>query len=185
VVVVGDHGESLGEHGIFYDHVGIYETQVRVPFIVRVPGFPPGLDAEHSVTHLDIAPTIAELFALELEAGPGSSLVPSLRGERDGPAAPDEVLIQETSANRQVAVRRGGWKLIWPIASAHVLSDVPELYDLDSDPDETRNLAREHPARVAELKRHVEPWIRLGFVEPFADLDPESLDALRSLGYVR
>jgi len=183
IVVTADHGESLGEHGIYYAHMGLYEPTIRVPLIVSVPGLEPAV-VNTRVTSLDIAPTVLEL----LDAGfqnstSGLSLVPLLEGRE-----PEEfslrALVHENAANHAVTVRRGRWKLIWPVNLEHpVLPAGPELFDLEADPGELVNLAAEQPERVEELRALLQPWILLGPRPASGELAPETLAELRALGY--
>lgn len=188
IVVTADHGESLGEHGIYYAHSGLYEPQLRVPLIVHVPGAPP-VRSEARVSTLDIAPTIAELTgaALENEAAAGLSLLRLVRGEVDPAVAGRTSFVHQQAHNFAVAVRQGDWKLIWPIASDHpVLGAEPRLFDLASDPGETRDRSAQEPERVAELRRIAEPWVARGPIERRTrHLSPEAVEQLRALGYLR
>ena len=186
VVVVADHGESLGEHGIFYDHKGLYEQQLRIPLIVHVPGLPP-LRSDAAVSTLDVAPTIAALVGAGFEYRPtGLSLVPLLAGGAAPPGLADRVLVHQHAHNAAVAVRRGSWKGIWVIDQEHVvLSGPPQLFDLDLDPGELHDLAAALPQRLAELRPFAEPWLQLGPV-PIGEtphLDEHARDQLRALGY--
>jgi arylsulfatase A-like enzyme len=185
VVVVGDHGESLGEHGIHYDHKGLYEESLAVPLLVSVPGLP-ARRVDIPVSTLDVAPTLTELLGVRLgHALPGASLVRALSGEPD-PALTGRTFVHQHMKNQAVAVRRGDWKLIWPINTEHPLFAAgPELYDLGTDPSESRDLAASEPGRVEELRAWIAPWIELGQVRAGkrADLDEEALERLRALGY--
>lgn len=190
VVVTADHGESFGEHGIWYAHSGLFETSVRVPFIVRVPGLEPRVERDVPISALDLAPSLAELCDVPWPAvGAGESFVPLLRGPRgDSPIERRDTLVVESANNALIAVRRGRWKLIWPISDTFQRVDhEPSLYDLESDPDETRNLYREEPEIVRELRAVAEPWIELGVARsdggrPMSD---EILEQLEALGYGR
>jgi arylsulfatase len=188
IVVTADHGEALGEHGIYYAHTGLHEPQLRVPLVVRVPGLAP-LRSEAMVSTLDIAPTLAELAGVELRnAGlSGISLARLLRGEPEPRIAERTTFVYQNAHNFAVAVRRGDWKLVWPIAADHpVLGTEPQLFDLARDPGELRDLSAAEPARVAELRGVVEPWLARGPVERRTEhLDPEALEQLRALGYLR
>ena len=187
VVVVADHGESLGEHEIFYAHLGIYEPQLRIPLIVHVPGLPATRSGE-LVSTLDVAPTINELTGIPLRHEPtGVSLVPLLRGEKSAALDARRALVHQNAHNHTVAVREGGWKLIWPINQQHaILSRGPELYHLEEDPGELVNLAESEPQRVRSMRRLLEPWIELGRVRgnSTVHLDDAALEQLRTLGYL-
>jgi arylsulfatase A-like enzyme len=187
VVVVGDHGESLGEHGIFYDHFGLYEPQLLIPLLFHVPGLAPTRSGA-LVSTLDVAPTIAALTGVRFRHQlSGRSLLPLLRGEDTAVFSTTTTLVHQNAHNHSVAVRQGPWKLIWPINLEHsILSHEPELYQLEDDPGELTNLARAEPQRVREMRRLLQPWIELGRVErgDGFHLAPAALEQLRALGYL-
>jgi arylsulfatase A-like enzyme len=189
VVVIADHGESLSEHGIFFSHSGLFETQLRIPFMARIPGFPSNLTAKAIVTHLDVVPTVSELFDVRLEHDlPGLSLVPLLNGSGSPELAARQNFIQESAHNNQVVHRSGRWKLIWPIMKHHpVLTPEPQLFDLQEDPDEVDNLAPERADVVKQLARPLRPWISKKPIPKgqISVSDPETLERLKALGYVQ
>jgi arylsulfatase A-like enzyme len=82
VVITSDHGESLGEHGYYFDHgEDLFDPCLRIPLVVRVPGAPAGLRVRSLATTLDIAPTI--LDAVKVSYPPdlsGRSLLPAALG---------------------------------------------------------------------------------------------------------
>ncbi len=86
LVLFGDHGESLTEHDIYWDHCGLYETTVRVPVIMRWPGrIPAGRRISGLVQQPDLMPTILEAAGIAAPSGlDGRSLWPSLLGEENG-----------------------------------------------------------------------------------------------------
>jgi arylsulfatase A-like enzyme len=186
VVVIADHGESLGEHEIFFDHRGLYETQLHVPFLLRVPGFPAGLRPVTTVSQLDVAPTLAELFGVSLEHElRGSSLVPLLRGEPSEALEGRRWLVHESNRNAEVAVRSGRWKLIWPIEREGPAT-VPQLFDLEADPAEANDLSRGRRDVVADLSARLRPWIAAGAKERHHEVaDSDAMRRLKALGYVR
>lgn len=187
VIVAGDHGESLGEHGIHYDHKGLYEPQLRIPLVIDVPDRS-ARRIDVPVTTLDLAPTIAELLGVRLSRStPGTSLVPLLSSATaaDFPAERG-TFVHQHMRNQAVAVRHEGWKLVWSINREHPLFPwQSRLFDLRADPEERVDLSGSEPRRVAQLRALAEPWIRLGPVRPGerADLDPAALERLRALGY--
>ena len=140
VVFTSDHGDSLGERGLFFK-MTFYEWSVRVPLILHAPfAFGPG-GVRENVSHLDLFPTLLELAgdgALPELAAPieGRSLIPLATG--DAADWPDTVFAEYTAEGVTaplLMVRKGPHKLM---ASPE---DPPLLFDLDADPDETRNLA--------------------------------------------
>lgn len=186
VVVAADHGESLGEHDIYYSHRGIYEPQLRIPLIVHVPGLPPTRSTA-DVSTLDIAPTLADLFGLELDHElPGIDLMPLLRGEELPALDERRVHVHQNAHNHAVAVRQGSFKLILSISDDHpLLSRPPQLFDLEHDPGEERNLAEQQPERVAALREIAKPWIQLGPAgRAPSHLSEEEVEGLRGLGYL-
>ncbi len=138
VFFMSDHGDHMGQHGM-YQKMEMYEQAVRVPMLVRAPG---GVTAEIDapVSHLDIMPTILELAGLDApEDLDGFSLMHSLR---TGEAPPDRPQYSAYSGNPTVGdIRRA------VITRRHKYiydpEDAPELYDLDADPMEMRNIASE------------------------------------------
>ena len=140
VVFTSDHGDSLGERGLFFK-MSFFEWSVRVPLIVHAPfAFAPRRVAEN-VSHLDLFPTLLELAgdgALPDLAAPidGRSLVPLAGGvATDWPDLVCGEYTAEGAREPMLMVRKGPHKLI---ASR---TDPPLLFDLDADPDERENLA--------------------------------------------
>jgi hypothetical protein len=129
-IISADHGEAFGQHNTIYHTVTLYEELLRVPLFVRVPGVKPR-KVDTPVTLMDLGPTILDLFGV---ATPGiymgESLTPYLRGE-------NPVLTRPIAAERPTmrALYFGRRKAI--VAS---LKGTLELYDLATDPNETRNL---------------------------------------------
>ncbi|MEA2627190.1 MAG: hypothetical protein QOD06_3235 [Candidatus Binatota bacterium] len=187
VVVIADHGESILEHDIFFAHAGLYETQLRIPFLARIPGFPRGLRPDALVTQVDVAPTLMELFGIELKQPPkGRSLLPLLRGEPAEDLAAREALVHESAHNRQLASRKGKWKLVWPVLKQQrFLPEKPQLFDLAADPGELQDLAAARPDVVQELLKPLRPWLtRRHLGARKGKLGKDAMDRLKALGYV-
>jgi len=179
VILTADHGEAFGEHGEESHSLFVYDTTLHVPLLVRGPGWTPGTRASPDVGLADIAATILDAV------GPGGPALPgrSLRRFVDG--APAEPLYAETLAPRLDfgwsdlrAWRDGRYK--------YVRAPRPELYDLGSDPSESRDVAAAHPDVVARMRegldRALGSW---GEAESRRAPDPETAERLRSLGYVQ
>ena len=146
VVFVSDHGDMLGERGLWFK-MSFREGAARVPLMIAAPGLPAGRHAAPA-SALDVLPTLAELVGIDLGDAPaidGESLLPVVRGERvRGPVAMEYAA--EGSVAPMVALRDGRHKLIVSTA------DPPGLFDLAADPHEDRDLAGD-PEHAGVLQR--------------------------------
>jgi len=171
VVFTSDHGELLGDHGMYLKGSFFYDPCVRVPLIVSWAGsVSEGLRAAGLVELTDLAPTLLGAAGLEIpERMQGRSLWPVLRGEADPSRIRDDVYC-EHYGGAEPGEARGATMLrteLWKLVARHG-TGTGELYDLDSDPGETRNLWDEPGARDAKLEmygrladamaRTVDPW---------------------------
>ena len=170
VVYTSDNGFFLGEHGLF-DKRLMYEPSIRVPMLVRFPSrFRPGLDSEHMVLNVDLAPTLLELAGVGAPAGlHGRSFVPLL--DRRKVAWRDAFLYEyyEYPAAHCVRKNRGVRTDRWKLIHFFEQPEEWELYDLKTDPDETENLAgrRDQRERVRSLRERMEALRReLGDADP-------------------
>jgi len=148
VVLVGDHGWSLGEHGM-WSKGSCFETVMRAPLIVRVPGTKSGR-ASGLVEFIDVYPTLCELSGLPIPAHvQGTSLVPLLKEPtRAGKAA----AIGRTRSAETIRTERYRFTE-FTNPRGRIVSRM--LYDLEKDPGESSNLADqpEHASTVAELQK--------------------------------
>lgn len=156
IVITSDHGEVLDEHPCWFDHHGLYESNVRVPFILRHPGgLPAGKRVRGLVRHQDQMPTILEHIGLPEVAAreqmDGRSALPLLR-RRNGAGVTDAVYLTENTWMRKRAWRTPEWKLIDGMEPDIHNFPLLELYHLPTDPTEQRNLATERPDVVADLQ---------------------------------
>jgi len=137
IVVTGDHGESLGEHGINAHGYHLYAPHTKVPFIMHVPGLLPRHSAV-PVGHVDLAPTLVNLARGPHQPGfLGRSMVDLLAGGVDG--TPPQPVFQEVSYEGNVKRRA------WVTATHHLIwnwtpDNTTECYDLAHDPAEARDL---------------------------------------------
>jgi arylsulfatase A-like enzyme len=156
VVLTGDHGESLGEHGLLGHTQGLYEPTLRVPLIVRDPRRPAlaGRRYKQLIERVDLMPTLLDFAGVdysELQLA-GRSFAPLLQDPtlpwRDLAFASSKRNLAEQKdldIDERVA-RDARWKL-----HHYLYKDSYELYDLQADPGETKNVAAEHPEVVQRL----------------------------------
>ncbi|MDM4016934.1 arylsulfatase [Roseiconus lacunae] len=161
----------------------IYDGGHRVPFIVRWPGkVKPGSRTEHLVGQLDFFATAAEISGADVPgdaAGDSVSFLKTLLGKAGSP--PRRSIVSQ-SIGGQFAIRDGDWKLClcpgsggWsqPRPGRDDMSSLPpmQLYDLGSDPGESRNLIEQHPERVAKMTAMMREAIDRGRTTPGETLD--------------
>jgi arylsulfatase A-like enzyme len=162
VVVWGDHGWHLGEHGIWGKHT-LHEVALRSPLIVRTPKMAsPGIETGAFVESVDIFPTLAEVCGLKPPPGfAGVSFVRQLRE----PSAPGKPAVYGFWSRGQAhTVRTERYRLIhWAVPKVKNRPPVEqiELYDHQNDPNETTNIAGNEPDVVAELQRQLRASVPL------------------------
>jgi arylsulfatase A-like enzyme len=200
VVFTADHGESLGEHGYYFEHGAyLYDSSLRIPLILKLPlARRAGTRITDPAMIFDVTPTVLSSLSLEERLGsPGRDLLSaSGSGEVLG-----ETRFHETghrffaqNPRRQLdgpaghwkSARAGNWKLIRiPTPDG----DIHELYDLEEDPGETRNLFREDDPVARDLVKKLDAWLA-GFGEVTEGdaasdaIDPATAERLRALGYL-
>ncbi|MEW6273018.1 MAG: sulfatase, partial [Thermodesulfobacteriota bacterium] len=196
VIVAGDHGEGLMDHGWMLHGLQIYEESVRIPFVLRWPArLPRGRSVAGPVELTDLAPTILEVVGASMPASDRRAEGKSLIAAATGKEAPDprrRVLLQRrfyaVDSERGVpvkgdkhAVRVGRWKYI-----AAPEENTFELYDLLGDPREQRNLATEKPAERERLAAALAAWLAAPVVAaPPRGVSEEDAKRLEALGYVQ
>ncbi|MFD2739057.1 choline-sulfatase [Sulfitobacter aestuarii] len=153
VVFVSDHGDMLGERGLWFK-MSFYEGSSRVPMMIAAPQMQPGLHTT-PVSNIDICPTLCDLAGVSMvevsEWTTGQSLVPMGQGvERREPVAMEYAA--EASYAPMVSLRQGRWKYI------RCALDPEQLFDLESDPDELANLAADpaHAEVLQDLRRQAD-----------------------------
>jgi len=184
IVLSGDHGEGLGEHGEKTHGFFIYDSTLHVPLILRMPGAARGKRVATSVSTADILPTVLAELKIPVPAQvQGNSLVPELEGR--SPSGP-RGLYAETFLPRLHfnwselrGIRLGKYQFIE--------APKPELYDLEQDPGELKNLFSEKKAVSSEMQgkltaliRSYTPGTELAEKMP---LDPALMERLKALGY--
>lgn len=205
IIVTSDHGESLNEHGIYFDHHGLYDPSVRVPLVISGPGVPTAW-REEFVRLPDLAPTIAKTFDSKISSdGVGQSILPLLGGTGEW----DErtfVVFNEAQAQRRIGIRTDRYKFIKhvedPVLEEKRGSSLEcgycntvhggerELYDLSADPEETANIVDQQSEVATELEAELDSYF-----DELSEIAPERetrityeeeeavLERLEELGY--
>jgi iduronate 2-sulfatase len=147
VVVWSDHGFLLGEHAVWGKHC-LYEPALRSPLLIRTPGLKvPGRASAAMVETVDLFPTLVDLCGLPAPADlDGRSLRPQL----NDPSAPAAKPAHSFWTDGQRTIRTERWRLITQ-PSAGAAAPQIELFDYQTDPNETRNHATTQPDVVKEL----------------------------------
>jgi choline-sulfatase len=180
VLVTADHGESLGEHGEGTHGLFLYDTTLRIPWIMAGPGIPGGRVSRTVARGIDTLPTLLEYAGLPVrEEIEGRSLRPAAEGKemQDLPAYA-ETLYPE---------REYGWAPLFAWRTArfkYVDAPRPELYDLVADARESTNKLAEQGPKANELRRMLAAARERPVPTATADVDPETAERLAALGYV-
>jgi arylsulfatase A-like enzyme len=178
IVLAGDHGESLGDHGELEHGIFLYESVLRVPLIMRVPGVTPQRFA--AITSLvDVMPTVLGLLRLPSTPADGLDLTSAIRGAT---APVDRSLYSES-----LFPRRYGWSALHDGRSKFIDAPRPELYDLETDPFEEHNLCTTGSITAATIARRLDDLYVRGLDASAGQLDPVPADLkerLAALGYL-
>ncbi len=186
LIVAGDHGESLGEHGESGHGYFVYDATLRVPLIIR-PANSFRAKAKRvatSVALIDLMPTALQFLGIPI--GPevqGRSLIRLMMGRRESERSlyAESYLPQlQFGWARLRSLRRGRYKLIE--------APQPEFYDLESDPDETTNIFRERASLASSYQQMLNEQVSKytapeGSVVSSSAIDAEQMERLAALGY--
>ncbi len=152
IVLVADHGETLGERGNYFDHVGLHDNTTHIPLIIHWPGQTKGRRIEGLVQHLDLFPTLLRYLDVQAPANDGRDLI-AMREEDRG-----RRLVFAHHANDSGAMVRGP-RFKYIVNQSDPLWDIgPYFYDLEADPNETNNLAGQGWEQEAEMATLLQRW---------------------------
>lgn len=190
VVISADHGEGLGEHGLHGHAYQLYEPLIRIPLIIHVPGRQPAR-FRGLVEHIDVLPTVMAALGLPQDPslqGRDLTASPAWDAEADSRSAHFEsrAAFSETwlGGKRKSALIDGQWKLI--LTQDPGTEDVLELYDLAQDPHELDDISDRRPELRDRLQPELNERKKAAFLKPrLLRQDPEEIEMLRALGYLR
>ena len=176
LIVTADHGEALFEHDYIGHNTQLYEESIRVPLMLKLPGQSPRR-VDDIVELIDLAPTILELAGVHVPA--------SMQGRSLLEPGRDRVAFSRTVWKRaRYSARNDRYKLIWDSRTG-----VSELYDLETDPVEARNIYAERAFVSGYLEQRLFTWLRdqealrTGVSSDNAEITEEERRRLQSLGY--
>jgi arylsulfatase A-like enzyme len=157
IIISADHGENLGELGIYGEHATADQATCRIPFIMSWPGGPKGAVNSGLHYNLDLAPTLAELLGQETRPGwDGRSFAQAFSG---GAESGRECLILSQCAHVcQRGVRFGDWLYIRSYHDGYHLFPDEMLFDVATDPHEERDLAPERRDILLEAVYRLNAW---------------------------
>jgi len=161
VAFTSDHGESFGQHGVYWDHAELYPDTVHIPLILSWPGSPAGQVVDAPVSALDVGRTLLDLAGLEDAPLGGRDLRSTLA---DTFEVEPRFLISAHGFSS--AINSGGWHLIMhlrehhqsAIAQPRALHQV-ELYDLRVDPECEHDLVDQEPERTVRMRERLVRWL--------------------------
>jgi arylsulfatase A-like enzyme len=202
LVVTADHGESMMEHGIAFEHRGNYDPVTRVPMVFVHPSLPAGGIVTDFTQAIDLAPTLLALAALrpafqpEVDAMDGADLSAALAG---GPLATSRPVVTEQAEDLALtrALHTQDWMFQMRFAASGLTNPVRypgysaerELYHRTTDPYLLDNVAEKYPMLVVDLEEHLRHWVDLhlrpGQSDPLLDPLLYELNVLRREGDIR
>lgn len=184
IILTSDHGESLGEHGELTHGVFAYNSTLHIPLIIHQPQvFPESKIIRQIVGHIDIAPTVLDLLDIKIpEVIEGKSLLPLI--ENPSKWKEKDCYFESLSPN----LNRNWAPLHGLIRGNHkyISLPIPELYNMDKDFKEQKNLAGKEISRVKDLKAELDAFLsqsarHLSHRKP---IDRDTRERLHSLGYI-
>jgi choline-sulfatase len=178
IAIIGDHGESLGEHGEETHGFFTYNSTLRIPFILTFPGASSNTHVTENTATVDLVPTLLDLVGIsDPITRDGQSVIPFLNGEKRSHDIYFESRYPELFGwNGLQGLIRDDWKLISTTRS--------ELYDLKNDPKEKQNLFSQNQNVSTKLKEELSVRYSKSNETQHGAPDAETLEKLRSLGYV-
>ena len=201
IVITSDHGESLGEHGYFFDHGEYYyDTDARVPLLIKKPGRDKAEKLDFQVRNIDIFPTVLRMLNLSSDCE-GVNLFPETAAGEEAilnliAFGENDYSLFTANPRRHVEGIAGKWRMArtkrWKLLFIpHPRAPVYEFYDLKNDPGENENLIDDpaYQTRIKELKKKLFSWIKAEDLEKtdspaVGDIHPATRARLKSLGYL-
>lgn len=197
LVITSDHGEAFGEHGYLWHERGVYDELLHIPLLVRLPGGGKSQEIDALTQTIDVLPTMLDLLRVPYPSASvqGASLLPVMAGS-EAPVH-DHIIARADGDPASYLVRSDDWAfMLWGNGTWRA------LYDLQHDPEQRRNVIKDHPQVAARMLAQFRAFAGqqrrkpLEFLEPGAAppaagspspsrLSGEARKQLKALGYLR
>ncbi len=184
IIITGDHGEMLGEHGEPYHAFFIYESAIKVPLIFKLPGQHKARRIKDIVGLIDIVPTVCSVLGIEPpKQVQGVSLSGFFEGQKAGYGSRylycESLTPTKYNANSLLGAVTSRYK--------YIQTTRPELYDLIEDPEENNNIIDQNRQLARVLQEELREILELSAGRKISDsrieLDAAAVERLKSLGY--
>ncbi|MBI4177275.1 MAG: sulfatase [Candidatus Aenigmarchaeota archaeon] len=172
VIITSDHGEEFGEHGNFRHAKNLYDTTIKIPLLIHIPGNENDMRVKTVAQHADIVPTVLDILKIKAATNyDGASLISFVKNSK-------KPVYAFSFHGDLMSMRTDEWKLI----GKH--GDVNEFYNITSDGGETRNLI-ENIKRLDSFLALLDRWKQTaGYWFNTAYETVDIMDNLRRIGYV-
>ncbi len=187
IVITADHGEGLGQHHEDTHSLLNYNSTLHVPLIIRVPGEDEPRRVNEMVGTVDIVPTVLEALGIEnrhQELMDGRSIL-NLNDQTSSLYHEPPPYYAETLSPR-ISQGWGELRTLMVGGFKYIHGPRPELFDLESDPEEERDLHAEEPQRAIEMEQELVEWLERFSTSTSVQIeaDQETIQRLMSLGYL-
>ncbi len=181
IVITSDHGELLGEHGKFGHGHYLYQQELHIPLLLKYPGSEVSPAEKDDIVQLtDVFALILERIGVKVPADTQAGLPPDVGHPILAETYPLSIL---TKAGHWRAIFENDYKFIWNSKDNHW------LFNLKNDPEEDKNLFRGNKYKASLMLTRLDKYIsalpKPGLADPTKEIDPETMKALKSLGYVK
>ncbi len=178
ILLTSDHGEGLGDHGEREHGVFVYNEDIHVPMMIKLPGgVRAGDRVKEPVQHIDVVPTILDFFRLPSPSLQGRTMI----GDRSG--LEKRIIYSESL----FPLYHFGWSDLYALTDAKykfVKAPREELYSLSDDPAEKKNLAAALPVLAGQYRSQLGQAIAGRAVDAPEEVDAEEIEKLQALGYI-
>jgi len=165
IIVTADHGESLLEHQMLFDHHGMYDVTINVPLLIHYPKLFKRMKIDVLVQHTDLLPTILDILGEKVPGNvDGKSILPLVNGKVH--KLRDEVFCEETYLQQKQCIRDLSHKFMAATAEGSAFcrkcetthGGIEELYDLKADPGETNNIVKSKLEVAARMREKLQKF---------------------------